>query len=174
MRTMRTSLLISLFVCGSFVGCKARAPQAPVVATAPAAVAANTIPEAPYIHSIPETMKQEAASRPTGTPRAEDLVGALKNKGLKFSDPKQVLANKWGARYCSMTIGASGVEVMVCEFASDAAATQGRDFSTKAFGSIANRDLHLNRKTVLTVLRGTSDPPVTAEAKSVSEVFAGL
>lgn len=174
MRTVRTTLFISLVVGGSFFGCKARAPQAPVVAASPAVVVTNTAREAPYIHSIPETMKQEAASRPTGTPRAEDLVGALKNQGLVFSEPKQVLANKWGARYCSMTVGASGVEVMVCEFETDAAAVQGRDFSTKAFGSIANRDLHLNRKTVLTVLRGPSAPPVTAEAKSVSEVFAGL
>ena len=169
---MRAQVLIVWLIVGGSVGCKAR--PATVAATAAPAPATVAPPEAPYIHSIAETMKQEAASRPSGTPRAEDLIKVAKEKGISFTEPRQVLANKGGAKFCSMTSSPSGLEISVCEFASEADAKQGRDFSEKAFGSIPNRDLHINRKTVLTVMRGQSTPPIEAEAKQAAQIFAGL
>lgn len=169
---MRTPILIALLIAAASVGCKAQ--PAAVEAKAAAAKAAPKPPEAPYMHSIPETLKQEAASRPAGTPRAEDLIEAAKKKGIAFAEPKQVLANKAGAKFCSMTSSPTGLEISVCEYGGEADAKQGHDFSLKAFAAIPNRDLYVNRKTVLTVLRGQSTPPIEAEAKQAAELFAGL
>lgn len=170
---MRVSLMVSFCFATLLVGCKEPQPPAAVDGASTAPVA--SIPEPKYIRSLPERLRQESSSRPTGTPRAEDLIGALKKNGWTLGNEKQVLGSTVGARFCSVVRSEGGVGLSVCEFDSEQAALQGRDFSQRTFDKvIPNRQLLVNRKTLLTVTRSQKTPQVEAEADKAAEIFAGL
>lgn len=170
---MRVSLIVSFCFATLLVGCKNSLPPPSVGGVASPPVA--SIPEPKFIRSLPERLRQESSTRPTGTPRAEDLIGALKKNGWTLGSEKQVLGSTVGARFCSVVRSPGGVGLSVCEFDSEQAALQGRDFSQRTFDKVMpNRQLLVNRKTLLTVTRSGKTPQVEAEAHKAAEIFAGL
>jgi len=114
-------------------------------------------------------LAREAGARPTGTPRAEEVLAALARGGLTVEGQKQVLASTVGAAYCASAGTPRGLAVAVCEYPAEAAARQGMEYSHRVFDRlIPGRRLLVNRKTLLTVT-GADD-----EARRAAEIFAAL
>jgi hypothetical protein len=115
-------------------------------------------------------LQREAAARPTGTPRAEEVLAAFVRQGIPIEGTMQVLASTVGAAYCASAGTPRGLAIAVCEFPAEAEARQGMEYSHRTFDKlIPGRRLLLNHKTMLTV---TGAPEV--EAKRTADIFAGL
>jgi hypothetical protein len=154
---MRTSIFF--LVAALVVSCHRQAP--------PSAPAAD-----PATFNLPlgERLVREAKARPSGTPRAEQVMAALERGGWRLERNLQVLASPVGASYCSSAITPRGVAVAVCEYAAEDAARRGLEYSHRAFDPIIpGRRLVLNRKTTLTVT-GAAD----ADATTAARIFAAL
>jgi hypothetical protein len=115
-------------------------------------------------------LQREAGSRPTGTPRAEEVLAAFTRQGLAIEGTMQVLASTVGAAYCASAGTPQGLAIAVCEYPAEAEARQGMEYSRRTFDRlIPGRRLLLNHKTLLTVT-GVPD----AEAKRAADIFARL
>jgi hypothetical protein len=135
---------------------------------APAPVAPPVDPEALRL-PLAGRLAREAGARPSGTPRAEEVMAALARGGLTLDSARQVLASTVGAAYCTSAATAKGVAIAVCEYPAEESARQGLEYSHRAFDRlIPGRRLLLNRKTMLTVT-GADD-----EARRAAEIFAAL
>ena len=133
------------------------APQAPPVD-----------PEAMRL-PLADRLAREAGARPTGTPRAEEVLAALARGGLAVEGEQQVLASTVGAAYCTSAGTPKGAAIAVCEYPAEEAARQGMEYSHRVFDRlIPGRRLLVNRKTLLTVT-GAGD-----EARRAAEIFAAL
>ncbi len=118
---------------------------------------------------------REAASRPTGTPRAEDVLAALAAAGIKVPATKQFLGATVGATYCFGGRAESGLGVSVCEYSDEDAAQKGRELSLTKFKDLPNRTILVNKKTTLT-LAAIAAPPAAGdpEVSKASDVFSKL
>jgi hypothetical protein len=120
--------------------------------------ATATAPSLPYGLALADRLRNEAAGRPTETPKAEDVLAAIVNSGVPLQDEAQHLASPIGARFCVGAKSPQNLAMSACEYADVAAATAGRDASAKAFGAIEHRDIVVNKKTTLTILQSPFDP----------------
>jgi hypothetical protein len=114
---------------------------------------------------LPARLQREAQARPTGTPRAEEVMAALERGGLALEGHQQVLASTVGAAYCTSAVTPKGVAVAVCEYPAEDQARRGLEYSHRTFDRlIPGRRLLLNRKTMLT-MTGAADADATAAAR---------
>jgi hypothetical protein len=133
------------------------------------------LPQAPPVDPeavrlpLGDRLAREAGARPTGTPRAEEVLAALARAGLTVEGQQQVLASTVGAAYCTSAGTARGAAIAVCEYPGEQAAKEGMEYSHRVFDRlIPGRRLLVNRKTMLTVT-GADD-----EARRAAEIFAAL
>jgi hypothetical protein len=125
--------------------------------------------------TLAERLMREAGSRPAGALRAEEVATALERAGLALRPMKQVLARTVGARFCMSTQTGAGLGVAVCEFADDADAARGLDYSRRTFDHlIPNRRLARNHRTVLTLTRAQPTPALDDQAARAVQAFASL
>jgi hypothetical protein len=103
-------------------------------------------------------LAQEAQGRPTGTPKAEDVLAAITAAGVPLVGQAQHVATTIGAHFCIGATSPLGLRLSACEYDTEAGASAGRDVSTKAFGRIDHRDITLNKKTSLTILQQPFTP----------------
>ncbi|MBK7194609.1 MAG: hypothetical protein IPH80_19190 [Myxococcales bacterium] len=164
---MRTSLALALSLGLSLAACKRARPRdaAPeataATAAAAAAPAAPQPPPSPEMRTLSGRLAFEAAHRPTGTARVEDVVAALGRAGVALAEPKQYLAATAAASYCAGGHTADGLAVSVCEYADAAAATAGRAHVERRFAALAaDRRIVVRGATTLT----TTAPPGAAPA----------
>jgi hypothetical protein len=122
--------------------------------------------------TLAERLTREASSRPAGALRAEDVAAALQRAGLGLAPMQQVLARTVGARFCMSARTEAGMGVAVCEFADDAEAARGLDYSRRTFDRlIPDRRLLRNHRTVLTL---TGAQALDGQAARAAEAFASL
>lgn len=181
--------LACLIVLISFAACRKAEPSAaPDAAEAPASAApvasgASSAPSPDRTVPIPsgkplgvtlgDMLVSERESRPTGTPRGEDVFALFGKNGVAVQEAKQHLGAPVGARYCMGGVTESGLSMSVCEYVDAAAAEAGKAMSTKAFEKIPNRAIAIKKSTTLTIL-GTSSPASAAESKKLFDLFAGM
>jgi hypothetical protein len=117
----------------------------------------------------------ERKNRPMDTPRVEQVLDAVENGGLRLEARKQFLGRTVGALFCAGGQTTSGTGLAVCEFADEAAAHNGREYSLRAFAKVfPHRQLLVNRKTVLTIVTPSATPEQEAQAKTAAQVFERL
>jgi len=165
-------------IVASLPACK-KAPPPDQTSPDAALAMANAAPSGSAVFktgsaSLGERFDVEAHSRPSGTPKAEDVFAAFEKAGFPVTDRKQTLASTVAARYCIQGITKNSVTVSVCEYADEAAAAAGRDESVKAFAAIQNRDVFLRKATMLTLLQAPKTPASEAEAKRAAEIFSSM
>jgi hypothetical protein len=172
-RTVLTLGVIATLGLASGLGCskKKAAPVASEKApAAPSAVPpARTIPGG--LASLPKRLQEEARSRPDGTPKAEEVFTNFAAAGLALGTPRQYLGATLGASYCAGGRTESGLQVAVCEFPSADAARKGKELSLSQFEQVKNREIILNRGTMLTITLTTGHTEHTAQAKQMAEIF---
>ena len=116
--------------------------------------------------------QKEAASRPTGTPRVEDVFAAIGKAGFTFDEQRQHLASPFLAAYCVGAKTQNDVALSVCEYTSAEEAKRGLESSSQM--PIANRAIHLNVATTLTVRQGARSADSDAAVKKIVAAFAGV
>jgi hypothetical protein len=150
-------------------GCSRRAKEGE---TSGAAASASAAPSSPAPSTAPPTVSasagagvlfgsklaQEAQGRPTGTPKAEDVLAAITAAGVPLESVAQHVATTIGAHFCIGATSKVGLRLSACEYDTEAGAAAGRDLSTKAFAPILHRDIALNKKTSLTILQQPFTP----------------
>ncbi len=141
--------------------------------TPSAATSGESEPTATGTAGLFERLAKEKGSRPTGTPRTDDVFAAFKKAGMPVVEENQVYAAMVKASYCEAAKGTT-VYLSVCEYPSEAEAKTGQDFSKRTFASIPNRDVYLNKKTTLTIGQTTPTPKGNAEAKAMVDAFLKL
>jgi hypothetical protein len=144
--------------------------------TATATTAALLGPNGPnYVATLKPRLEAEAKSRPTGTPRAEDVFEALKKAGIESTPAQQVLGAMVHAVYCVSTATPDGaLGISICEYASEGAAEEGKTFSLETFKTFQNRSIARNKKTTLTLQRVLPGDAVDRAAKKATEIFSAL
>src|SRR5262245_23184741 len=120
--------------------------------------------------TLAERLAAEAAARPAGTPRVEDVAVALKRAGVAVGPFKQVLARTVGARFCMAGVTPEGMGVAVCEFGDAKDAARGLEYSHRAFDPlIPGRRLERNGHAVMTLT-----PSTNRQAARAAAAFASL
>jgi hypothetical protein len=133
-------------------------PQASASSVASAAASSPPSAPSPFGLVLPEKLATEAAGRPTGTPKAEDVLAAITKSGVPLQDEAQHLASTIGAHFCIGAKSTLGLAMSACEYNDEAAALAGRDMSAKAFARVEHRDITVNKKTTLTILQAPFSP----------------
>jgi hypothetical protein len=125
--------------------------------------------------TLAERLAEEAASRSAAAPRAEEVAAALGRAGVSVRSFQQVLARTVRARFCMAGHTDAGLAVSVCEFADDAAAAGGADYSRRTFDRLVpNRRLERKGPTLLTLTRAATGPAVDGEVARAATAFASL
>lgn len=124
--------------------------------------------------SIGGMLQAEQLARPSGTPRAEDVIAALGKDGVVVEDVKQHLGAPVGAKYCVGGTTKNGVAMSICEYESATAAEAGRATSQKAFGAIEGREIFLRKATTLTMLQSAPTDATRAEVKRAAAALEKL
>jgi len=113
---------------------------------------------------------KEAANRPKGTPRVEDVLAAFKKAGFTLEDEKQHLASPYHASYCVGAKAQPGIAMSVCEYTEPTAAAKGKGESEKM--PIENREVYLNGATTLTVLQFPKSADSEQAKKKLVDTFS--
>jgi hypothetical protein len=123
--------------------------------------------------SLQERLAREASSRPDGAVRTEELVAALKAKGVAVARTRQVLGKTLNARYCAIAVTDAGVVASVCEFDTPSDALEAAKDSELRFGKpMPNRRFVTNGKSLLTI--ANLRDAVESEARAIAATFAAL
>jgi hypothetical protein len=160
--------LVLALVAGCSRGAKDGEPSgAAASASAAVSVPAPSIAPAPVAAAVlfGPKLAQEAQGRPTGTPKAEDVLAAITAAGVPLDGEAQHVASTVGAHFCIGATSKLGLRLSACEYDTEAGAAAGRDLSAKAFAQVAHRDIVLNKKTSLTVLQ----QPFTADSQGAHD-----
>lgn len=156
MRHSITFMLALAVVSVTATGCKKKDQPAPApapVEPGPAAAKPEREPEpegAAAMRTLAGRLSYEAAHRPNGTAKVEDVLAALGAAGITVTEVKQYVAMTAAAGYCAGGRTGEGLGVAVCEYASPAAATAGREHVTKLFPNIPGRQITIRGATSLT------------------------
>lgn len=121
--------------------------------------------------SIPERFANEAAHRPKGTVRVEDVFDAFTKAGVTLREQRQHLASPFKAKYCVGAQAGHDLHMSICEYDDDKTAMEGRQMSEKAFATIARRDLYQNKATTLTIRRNDNDSGDVALRDKLVDLF---
>lgn len=119
-------------------------------------------------------LEKEKSSRPTGTPKAEDVLAAVETAGIALQGRNQALASILGASYCMGADTASALGLMVCEYPTEAAARKGREQTLSFFGQGLPMQVLVNKKTTLSMTNLTKAPRAEQERAKIGQVFQGL
>jgi hypothetical protein len=124
--------------------------------------------------TLPPLLQKEAAARPTGTVKAEDVLSAVEKAGVKIQGRNQALASVLGASYCMGADTGSMLGLMICEYPDEAAAQRGRTSTQALFGQAMPVEIHVNKKTTLAITNLVKSERSTVEARKIAEVFQKL
>ncbi|HEY6853726.1 MAG TPA: hypothetical protein VI139_05735 [Gemmatimonadales bacterium] len=177
MRGLTKAVAVAVLV-GALVGCRHKPEQAAPVEPADSSA---PIPEPPpgaglagVNLPLSQLLGSERLSRPTGTPRTEQVFAALEVAGLALTGRTQVLGRTIGASFCEIAHTSVGVVFSVCEFKDGPSAEAGREYSSRAFGkALPDRVLLINKKTLLTITPARA-PAAEGDAKKGAAAFERL
>lgn len=109
-------------------------------------------------------------SHVAGTPSTDGVLEAFRDSGLDVSGVANAEADPWGADVCSSG-KISGVEVVICEFTSDAQLGKTRADTVRDWNSVnvgTGLVLHNQRTLLIVVDRAGKDPEGRAIGKMVA------
>jgi len=130
---------------------------------------------APLLPNMPfgERFEVEKGARPALKPNVEDALAALRKAGLSLSDPKQHLAQPFGARYCVGSDlkerGETVVFVSVCEYVSPELAASAAAHSEQSLKALMpTRTVRAHRHLAL-IARPASEAPTAIAARDKAQ-----
>lgn len=145
---------------------------APAASTAMASAGAGAASPGDSLFS---RLGHEAANRPAIKPGADDVYAALDKAGASVPTRKQSLGTTYHAAYCTGGYTASAaLAVDVCEYADEASAKAGYDYTKTLFPGMTNRSVAANKATVLVVIEQKSDDATVALRKKVVSTYQAL
>jgi hypothetical protein len=107
--------------------------------------------------------------------QVEAVARAFVDAGLALGPLHQVLARTVGARYCASARAPAGSAVALCEFADDAEATRGLDYSRATFDRLVpGRRLARAHNLTLTLTPAEAGPRFDREAARATAILSAL
>jgi hypothetical protein len=187
-RTHFGLVLVSLGIAACSKAPKETDPPTPTVqsavapASASAAPSAVATPSSSNAYRLPpntpsaflplgDRFAVEANDRPKNTARVEDVVAAMKAKGVPVKELQQHLASPFEAKYCMGVEVDVDIHLSICEYADEKTATSGREASLKAFSTVPGRSIYRNGATTLTVREGTKNAVNDATVAKMLNAF---
>jgi hypothetical protein len=179
--TRNTAILCSFFAIYA-VGCSKHndAPQ-PVASSTASAAASAGLPDAGGSSSMSEPVPgeglgghfaREAKNRPGLKPNADDIFAALGRAGVGVPKQTQSMGSTYKAAYCTGGYSADSlIALTVCEYANEADAKAGRDYSISLFPKMTNRTVVAHKTNTLTIVDQKSTDASKAEAKKANDAF---
>jgi hypothetical protein len=164
----KTTLALALLLAGA---CKDDPPPATAAGPSPLQAPGKGLSVAAVAK-----LEEEARSRPPTTLKAESVLDALERAGFRLVRRNQYVGAVVGASFCMGGSTASGFGISVCEYADVAAAERGRTNSLQRYRS-PPREIYLNKKTTLTVIKPTRSPSeqdADASVRKIGEIFSKL
>jgi|GEM_PF-1832080 len=140
---------------------------APTEATTPAPVGDEAM------RTLGGRLAFEAAHRPTGTARVEDVMAVLAAAGVTIAPVKQYVGLTAAASYCAGGRTVAGLGVAVCEYESPAAAAAGRDHVEKLFANVSGREITIHGATTLTTT-AVEGQDLTALRAKATQAFVAM
>jgi hypothetical protein len=120
-------------------------------------------------------LSKEASARPALKPTADDVFATFDKLGVSVPQKEQTLGATYKAAYCVGGYTADRtLAVNVCEYASEAAATAGRDLSRSLFPDLPARDVWRQRATTMSIIQQKQDAPTKALEKKLVDAFLAL
>ena len=107
--------------------------------------------EKPQPRTIAGQLAEEAASRPAGARRVEDVLAAIGRAGVALEAQRQYVARTVAASYCAGSQTAAGLAVSVCEYADEAAARNGKAIMERRF-PMPHREIVVRGRNTVTVV----------------------
>jgi hypothetical protein len=182
---MRVLAILLAVLAAAAAGCGDKQQAAPAKASAPApspvpvpdGIRPEEIPAgtAEQVEQLFVQLQQEKTQRPAVTPTVETVLGALEGAGIAFDEKKQVLALTVGAGYC-MRAGntASGLNVVVCEYASPDAVKKGVELLETKFAKVREgRTITTKGSTIIQVM-DRPQRPLTDVRRTIDAALATL
>jgi hypothetical protein len=118
---------------------------------------------------------REAKNRPGLKPNANDIFAALATAGVSLQKQSQSLGSTYKAAYCTGGYSADSlIAVTVCEYANEADANAGRDFSISLFPQMTNRTVVAHKTNTLTIVDQKSTDASKAELKKAVDAFNAM
>ncbi len=115
---------------------------------------------------------REGQNRPTAKPNADDVFAAMVKAGVAVGERKQSLGSTYKAAYCTGGYTTDGaLALSVCEYASEAEATAGRDFAATLFPNLTTRSVRAHKTNTLTVIEQKTDADAKAAEKKAFDAF---
>ncbi len=182
---MLSRALAVALVISAICACSKKTSEPATLSSASASVVPPTPSEAPpaptgsyqlppgtpgSLLSVEERFAAEAAKRPSGTPRVEDVLAAIKSAGIAPHDVQQHLGSPFGAQYCMGLKAGKDVHASVCEYKDAKTAADNRVASVRDL-NIPNRNIYQNGATTLTVRIGTRTDDEDALAQKMIAAF---
>jgi hypothetical protein len=165
--------LLSLAAAFAVTACTTRPHPAPAAVTAPPPPAAAAPADGRL--DLGQRLAREAASRPGGGLQVEAVARALASAGLTLGPLHQVLGRTVGARYCALARSPAGSVLALCEFADDAEAARGLDYSRATFDRLVpGRRLLRAHNLTLTLTPAEAGPRFADEAGRAASILAAL
>jgi hypothetical protein len=124
--------------------------------------------------SITERFAFEVEKRPTGVPRVEDVMDAIKKSGAELREVKQHLGSPFQAAYCMGAQTGFDVHMSICEYRSEKAAIDGREQSLSSLKMVPGRTIYRNGGTTLTIRVGSKTPADEELVKKMVKAFEGV
>ena len=165
--------LLSLAAALTVTACSTR-PRLTAATTAAAPPPAATAPADGRLN-LGQRLAREAATRPGGGLRVEAVASAFAGAGLRLGPLQQVLGRTVGARYCASARSPAGSALALCEFADEAEAARGLDYSHATFDRLVpGRRLLRARNLTLTLTPADAGPRFADEAARAASILAAL
>ena len=117
-------------------------------------------------------ISREAKNRPGIKPSSDDVFAALDTAGVGLPQKKQSMGSTYKAAYCAGGYSADSlVAVTVCEYANEAEANAGRDYSISLFPQMTNRTVVAHKTNILQVITQKPGAAADAEKKKAVDAF---
>jgi hypothetical protein len=180
--TRNTAIFCSFFAIFA-VGCsKKNDAPAPAASASAAASSAAVVDGGTSSMSDPVPgeglggrFAREAKSRPGLKPSSDDIFAALETAGVSLPKKTQSMGSTYKAAYCAGGYSADTlVAITICEYANEAEATAGRDFSLSLFPNMASRTVVAHKTNTMQLIIQKPGAPADAEKKKAVDTFNAL
>ena len=125
---------------------------------------------------IKEDLRKEAARRPTGTIRVEQVLDSLGKGGIKIKKVNQALGSIVGADYCINSATGNLLLLTICEYRDPHRAADGKKRVIEMFGSGFGKNFYIavNKATMITLTKVVQRPADQSNIRNILKIFREL
>ena len=170
--------IIFLIACGGLACPSKSAPDASVPLAKVITLDAGMTQEdaakivAANLRPLEDQLGYEASHHPADTVTADQVFEAFKKGGIPIGSFQQSLGRMQKAAYCINAKTPEGMYVLICEYDTAEDLAAGKPITAKIFEAMPEPSQHVNKKTVLNLVR--QSPEGAKQAETAVGIFEKL